>query len=954
MMTPWGESLDADDVLGEYPRPQLVRDSHLNLNGTWQYAFTPATQAEAPQQWDGEILVPFSPEAPLSGVGRTLQPDEALWYRRDVTFAPGFVREAVLLHFGAVDQDAEVWVDGRRVGEHRGGFLPFTLDVTDALANTAVHDLVVRVRDVTDTSYRSRGKQRLKPGGIWYTPQSGIWQPVWMESVPAAYVSRLDLVPSLDSLTLTVHAPNLGTVGGHSGASNPAPSVPKLGTEGGPTATITVSAAGTQIATATATPGHPVTIPIPDPRLWTPEDPFLYDLTVTLGTDRVTSYAALRTVGVGPDAQGRTRLLLNGEPYLHAGLLDQGYWPDGLLTAPSDEAYVHDIAEAKRLGFTMLRKHIKVEPLRWYHHCDRLGMLVWQDMVNGGRTYNPAVITAPVLTPLKLDDRNHARFGRADAEGREEFLAEVDATVELLRSVPSVVAWVPFNEGWGQFDSIAVTDRVRALDPTRVIDSVSGWHDQGAGDMVSRHVYFVPYALSKADADEDRAAVLSEYGGYSHRVSGHTWTDKEFGYRRIKDRGAFERAYLRLQQGQVRPAIARGLAGFVYTQIADVEQETNGLMTYDRKKLKVDAEAVAASNAGLRSEFDEAVGHRASPVAVVERELTEPVALTRSDGKLNPDAVGWCRTPLVDTDGIRRAKTGPLTNVLGRNKRWEYWAVTTPDVVVAVVLSDIDYAGVNALWVWDRRTGQAFNQDAITPFGAGVTMPGTLGAGTAELRAKKMRIEISEVDGGTRIRAIGERVRVDVVAHRPEGHESLGVVVPWTERLFQYTVKDVARPATGAVWFDGKKTDIGGPDAFATLDHGRGRWPRRMHWNWGAGSGRTNGRTIGIQVGGKWTDGTGSTENSILVDGRLHKISEELVWTYDTERWLEPWRITGTTVDLTFTPEYDKVSATDLKAISSFTHQCFGVWSGTVTLGDGEVVRLDDVFGWAEDVHQKW
>ena len=387
----------------------------------------------------------------------------------------------------------------------------------------------------------------------------------------------------------------------------------------------------------------------------------------------------------------------------------------------------------------------------------------------------------------------------------------------------------------------------------------------------------------------------------------------------------------------------------MYTQIADVEQETNGLMTYDRKHLKVDRDAVAASNAGLRSEFHAAVGGTASPVAVTERELTERVDLTLPDGRLDPASIGWCRTPLVRTDGIGRGRARK-----GRNKRWEYWAVTTPTHVVALVLSHIDYAGVNALWCWDRRTGKAYNQDVITPLGAGVTMPGTLGEGPATLRSKGLQIEIIETADGTRLRAIGDRVRVDVLAQRPEGHESLGVVVPWTERLFQYTVKDVARPATGRIWFDGEQVDVSGDDAWATLDHGRGRWPHEMHWNWGAGSGRTDGRVIGVQVGGKWTEGTGSTENSILVDGRLHKISEELVWTYDTDNWLAPWRITGNDVDLTFTPEYDKVSATDLKVISSFTHQCFGVWSGTVRLADGEVVRVADVFGWAEDVHQKW
>lgn len=338
----------------------------------------------------------------------------------------------------------------------------------------------------------------------------------------------------------------------------------------------------------------------------------------------------------------------------------------------------------------------------------------------------------------------------------------------------------------------------------------------------------------------------------------------------------------------------------------------------------------------------------------MERELVEPVALTRADGRLNPAAVGWSRSPIVTTDGIGRGRYGK-----GRNKRWEYWAITTPELVVAVVVSHIDYAGVNSLWFWDRRTGQTLGQDVITPFGRGVDLPGTLGSDPVRLSHRALRVAIDEVDGGTRIKANGDRVVVDVVAQRPEGHEALGVVVPWNERFFQYTVKDVARPAAGMVTVDGVEHHVDGPDAWATLDHGRGRWPRRIHWNWGAGSGRVDGRVIGLQVGGKWTEGTGSTENSILVGGQLHKIGEELEWTYDTDDWLAPWRVTGADVDLTFTPEFDKVSSTDLKVISSFTHQCLGIWSGTVRLRepDGasdDMVRVDGLFGWAEDVHQLW
>ena len=926
LLTPWGETLDPERVLPEYPRPQLVRDSYLSLNGYWEYAITAAAQTSRPRFGD-RILVPFSPEAALSGVGRTLQPDEALWYRRTVTLPRGFRTERVLLHFGAVDQDAEVWVNGVGVGGHSGGFLPFALDITDALTGEEA-EIVVRVRDVTDTSYRSRGKQRLKPGGIWYPAQSGIWQTVWLESVPSSWVTGLELIPDLAGGRLGIRVNTGGPDLEH--------------------AHVTLSAAGVSLAGTDAPPGWLTWLPVPEARPWSPEDPFCYDLEVRYGDDRVTSYAALRSVGLGRDAAGRTRLLLNGEPYLHAGLLDQGYWPDGLLTPPSDEALIHDIATAKDLGFTLLRKHIKLEPLRWYHHCDRLGMLVWQDMVNGGRSYNPVVISAPAVSRLRLDDRNHRRFGRQDAAGREEFLAEADRTVALLRNSPSVVAWVPFNEGWGQFDAAAVAERVRRLDPTRLIDHASGWHDQGAGDLVSRHLYFRPYRLSAADQRDPRAAVLSEYGGYSHRVPGHVASDAEFGYRRIPDRAAFEHAFLDLQDDQLRPAVARGLSAFVYTQLADVEQETNGLLTYDRRVVKVGAAAVRASNARLRETFASAVGGGSAPVPVTERELTAPVALTTPDGRLNRAAVGWTRTPLVATDGIGRGRVGTL-----RNKRWEYWAITTPSQVLAVVVSDIDYAGVNSLWLLDRTTRRPVAVEVITPLGRGVELPGTLGRGPVRLHTGQLQVTITEAVEGTRIKVASDRVRAEIVALRPPGHECLGVVVPWSDRLFQYTVKDVARPATGTIWLDGVAHQLPEGDSWATLDHGRGRWPHRMSWNWGAGSGRTDGHVLGLQVGGKWTDGTGSTENSLLIDGRLHKISQELVWSYDIDDWLAPWRVTGDGVDLTFTPEYDKVSATDLKLISSATHQCFGTWSGEVVV-DGLTVRIADLFGWAEEVHQRW
>ena len=389
MLTRWGRVLDADHPLPEYPRPQLVRERWVNLNGRWEHAFTRDDQR--PRAWDGAIVVPFSPEAELSGVGRQLQPDERLWYRRSFARPDG---ERVLLHFGAVDQSCTVWVNGVEQGSHTGGYLPFSFDITEALLD-GDNVLEVRVRDLSETGVHARGKQRLDRGEIWYTAQSGIWQTVWLEPVPREYVERLVLVPHLESaeLEVTVVA---------------SPSVERLPSVERSRDHATVELAGT----TTTRPGRgPDPSPGPGPRRWTPEDPYLYDLTVTMGEDRVTSYAAMRSFGV---REGR--LLLNGEPFAHVGVLDQGYWPDGLLTAPSDEAMVHDIETMADLGFTVLRKHVKIEPLRWYYHCDRLGMVVWQDLVNGGGRYRWLTTQRPARRATPVPDRLHRLFGRSDRE----------------------------------------------------------------------------------------------------------------------------------------------------------------------------------------------------------------------------------------------------------------------------------------------------------------------------------------------------------------------------------------------------------------------------------------------------------------------------------------------------------------------------------------------------------
>ncbi|MEO7352357.1 MAG: sugar-binding domain-containing protein [Marmoricola sp.] len=566
MLTRWGRTLDPDLPLPEYPRPQLARERWVNLNGVWEHAFT--VTADRPTSYDGPIVVPFSPEAPLSGVGRQLRPDEWLWYRRSFT-TPDFPRGGrVLLHFGAVDQSCTVWVNGHEAGEHTGGYLPFTLDVTDQLQGDGTADVLeVRVQDLSETGVHARGKQRLDRGTIWYTAQSGIWQTVWLEPVPAAYAERLVLVPHLDigAVEVTVEASGVETK-----------------------AHVVVSTGSTVVASATVLVGEPVLIALSEVHPWSPDDPHLYDVEVTVGEDRVTSFFGLRSFGVGPDQQGQPRLLLNGEPVVHVGVLDQGYWPDGLLTPPSDAAMVHDIETMKSLGFTMLRKHVKIEPLRWYAHCDRLGMLVWQDMVNGGGRYRHLVTTMPANRPVRVSDRRHALFHRGDAAGRTEFRGEVRETVELLRNVVSLAVWTPFNEGWGQFDASEVAREVADLDPTRQVNHVSGWVDQGGGDIRSFHSYLRPFRMPRGDRrGRDRVVALTEYGGHSLRVEGHDWSDREYGYRHMQDSAELEAAFVELHAGLV-DAVRAGLSATVYTQLSDVEDELNGLLTWDREVLKVD------------------------------------------------------------------------------------------------------------------------------------------------------------------------------------------------------------------------------------------------------------------------------------------------------------------------------------------------------------------------------
>ena len=557
MNTNWTELVDRSCPLPEYPRPQMARRVWLNLNGPWDYAINRSTRH--PTAFDGQILVPFSPETELSGVGRSLQAGEYLWYRRTVLLPEDFRGRRVLLHFGAVDQTAVVWVNNSQVTSHVGGYTAFEADVTEALDGSLEMTVTVRVTDDTDKSFHSRGKQKTRRGGIWYTPQSGIWQTVWAEAVPESYIKSLRITPQFDRATVEV----------------------------------TAEIEGEEAASAEFN-GYsyplPAEIPVPDFEPWSPENPKLYALVLRCGEDEVHSYFAMRKFGVEADEQGTMRLFLNGRPYFHNGLLDQGYWPDGLYTAPTDEALAYDIRFAKSLGYNMLRKHIKVEPARWYYHCDRLGMLVWQDMPSGGGTYNTAVISGPLVTGIHLKDSAYALFARNSAEGRKQYQAELSEMVRQLYNCPCIAMWVPFNEGWGQFDATDAVKRIEAIDKTRTIDHASGWHDQQIGKLKSEHVYFRAYRFKEDKLG--RAVVLSEFGGYAHAVRSHEFSRKSFGYKKFETLAQLEVGLEELYQNDIVPAVRQGLSAAVYTQISDVEDEINGLMTYDRKVPKISPEAM--------------------------------------------------------------------------------------------------------------------------------------------------------------------------------------------------------------------------------------------------------------------------------------------------------------------------------------------------------------------------
>jgi len=575
LYTRWGEKLDRNCPLNEYPRPQMLRDEWLCLNGLWHYAMCKSGEPE-PERYDGDIVVPFSPESLLSGVKRQLKPNETLWYKRSVRFEKQEGKR-LLLHFGAVDQYCTVYCNGRVVGSHSGGYWPFYFDITESITE-GDNTLTLSVTDDSDTGIEGYGKQKLRCGGIWYTAQSGIWQTVWAEYVPLEYVTDIRITPDCRNAEVEF-------------------SVTFSDNTNNPQYLVQVFSRGQFISEGSST-GKIARIKMSNFHYWSPDDPFLYQVEITAGKDTVKSYFGMREFSAVRDEKGRLRFMLNGKPFFQTGLLDQGYWSDGLYTAPSDEAMIWEISELKKLGFNMLRKHIKIEPLRWYYHCDRLGMLVWQDFVSGGGPYKPLVTQILPFININLNDKCLWLFGRRNEKGRAAFLRDMKRTVQLLQNVVSIVVWVPFNEGWGQFDSLCISQTLKNIDPTRLVDHASGWHDQGGGDFKSRHVYYKKYRMHPDRSG--RIQALTEFGGYSCPVNGHMGSDVLFGYRMYEGTDELTIAYENLYTLEVLPAVKHGLAASIYTQVSDVEDEINGIFTYDRAVLKLHEGAVRRINEALK------------------------------------------------------------------------------------------------------------------------------------------------------------------------------------------------------------------------------------------------------------------------------------------------------------------------------------------------------------------
>lgn len=573
LTTRWTKDVSPDNPWPQYPRPTMVREKWQSLNGLWDYSIFDTAKAPTTRgdDWQGKILVPFPIESSLSGVAKALNPDQTLVYRRRFIVPPEWQtnEQRVLLHFGAVDWRAVVDLNGKPVGEHAGGYDPFTFDITDALAG-GPNELVVTVTDPTDTGTQPRGKQWLTPGGIWYTRTSGIWQSVWVEPVPRSHVGTISITPSAADASVTLKLTGGPTTNSYT-VKVPAKVQVLSGDAVVLTADIPDAAAGT-------------TLKIPQPRLWSPQDPFLYSLVITYdGQDFINSYFALRDIALGKDKSNLPRILLNGAPVFSFGPLDQGFWPDGLYTPPTDEAMKFDIQAAKDMGCNMLRKHVKVEPEVFYTMCDRMGIMVWQDMPS----------------PFFAGTDSKEKLPALDDAAKKQFERELLAMIESRRNHPSIVMWVPWNEGWGQNDlawSKSMADLVKKIDPSRLVNNATGWTDMKTGDTIDIHAYPDP---ATPPAETHRAAVLGEFGGLGLPVEGHTWVAKNnWGYVTFKDNDELTAAYVNLMR-QIPPLIAEGLCAAVYTQTTDVEIECNGWLTYDREVWKIDPKQVREATAHL-------------------------------------------------------------------------------------------------------------------------------------------------------------------------------------------------------------------------------------------------------------------------------------------------------------------------------------------------------------------